>query len=564
MKILKNNWTIAILANIIIFIVIMSLTDVTYESNDDYGIALRIVDGYSSIFLINYYLCKILVPLQAVMAGRNVFVLFQIVSSLCAFIVVSKVILDADKTVWFKIVCMLVIATFSIDHYCMIQYTKTSSFLIAAGLVILVDAVTKKRNIGYIAGGMIFVYLGASLRFINMYVGIGFAAVFMLFWAIYNFKEIKGNGYFERNRLIAYAVIVILLAGTYVMDYCSDNQDVFKDYKVYNSNRSKITDYPVYEHYDQNRAEYEATGISANDVYLIAHWYHDFNGAASIDNLKKINEIYDNSQSGLTSEKISVAVQDFKKSIIDDMHEKSRTGIHIIILLMLAAGGILLFKPKYWLYIIALGFTAVAVYIYLYYGDRTVYRALYIADINPTLWLLYFYQSGLSREDKAAKYAKPVIAVIISVVILSMQSGLYEYCNAKSDAIKGQLMPTEVTEYFNDHPDNFYIFSNGDKELSAYYPAALKMPGKDFEKNMLVFGGWGTTSPYNMDRMGRYGLSNLFGNIIDRENIYIVENRNLDRLTEYFNKWYGNDEKSIIFELVEEFDGYHIYRAKCR
>lgn len=562
MKYFKNNWVIAIVLNVIILVIVMSFTDVTYESNDDYGISLRIVEEYPYIYLINYYLCKGLIALQSVFVGKNVFVLFQIASSFCAFVMVSKVIMDANKDVLFKIVCMVVIATYSVDHYCMIQYTKTSAFLIAAGMVILVDSVIRKRNAGYIAGGLIFVYLGSALRFINIYVGFGFAVVFLFFWVIYNYRDIKKDGYFDKNRLIAYAVIVILLAGTYVMDYGSDHQASVKEYRIYNSNRAKITDYPVYEHYEQNKAEYDAAGISENDLYLIKSWYQDYNGAASIDNLKKINEIYEKSQEGITSEKIIIATQKFKSSIISNIRDRSRTGIHIIILLLISSGMVLLFKPKYWLYILALGMTAIAVYIYLYYGGRTVYRALYIADINPTLWLLYFWHTDMCRNDKIAYYTKPAISIIIALMILLMQSGLYAYCNDKAEAVTGQLMPAKVTAYFDNHSDNFYVFANGDKELSAYYPTALKMPEKGFEKNMLCFGGWGTTSTYMSDRMSKYNLTNLFGDIIDRDNVYVIENHNIQRLTEYFNKWYGCEEKTIIFEPVIEIEGYHIYQTK--
>ena len=123
-------------------------------------------------------------------------------------------------------------------------------------------------------------------------------------------------------------------------------------------------------------------------------------------------------------------------------------------------------------------------------------------------------------------------------------------------------MPDNVTEYFNSHKENLYIFSNGDKELSEFYLTPLRIPEKGFERNMICMGGWGTSSKFNHEKFGQYGLKEMYRDSIDNDRVFIVESRNIDRLTEYYNKWYGDGSYRIEFEFIKEIDGYELYQIK--
>lgn len=90
----KTNWLISLAVNAVILIAILMTTHMVYETNDDFAIASRIVDGYPETTFVNYYLCKIILLLQGMMPHMNAYVLFQIAASFIAFVCFYKIVLD--------------------------------------------------------------------------------------------------------------------------------------------------------------------------------------------------------------------------------------------------------------------------------------------------------------------------------------------------------------------------------------------------------------------------------------------------------------------------------------
>ena len=62
-KLMQNNWIKSLAVNMVILILVLVTTNLMYETNDDYAIAARIADGYPYVNFINYYLCRILIPM---------------------------------------------------------------------------------------------------------------------------------------------------------------------------------------------------------------------------------------------------------------------------------------------------------------------------------------------------------------------------------------------------------------------------------------------------------------------------------------------------------------------
>ena len=64
------------------------------------------------------------------------------------------------------------------------------------------------------------------------------------------------------------------------------------------------------------------------------------------------------------------------------------------------------------------------------------------------------------------------------------------------------------------------------------------------------------------DRLHSYGLSNVFRDIIDNPQVYVIEDKRVDSMEEYFNRWYADPEdgaSAIRYEPVDEVDGYQIW-----
>ena len=80
--------------NAVILAAVLAATHMMYETNDDYAIASRIVDGYPEVNFVNYYLCLILVKIQAAVPSLNAYVIFMILGSYVSFTCILKLIMD--------------------------------------------------------------------------------------------------------------------------------------------------------------------------------------------------------------------------------------------------------------------------------------------------------------------------------------------------------------------------------------------------------------------------------------------------------------------------------------
>ena len=161
---LSNNWIKSIAVNTVILILIMVFTHMCYETNDDYAIASRIADGCPEVLFVSYYLCRLLVSAGALAPALNLYILLQIALGYVSFVVMLKLMLDRNNKVLFTIAASAVIAVFSFDHYCMLQFSKTSIVAALAGFMIIADAVLLKRGAGYYIAGIVLVFAGAAFR----------------------------------------------------------------------------------------------------------------------------------------------------------------------------------------------------------------------------------------------------------------------------------------------------------------------------------------------------------------------------------------------------------------
>ena len=562
----RYNWLIAAGINLVILIAVILCTHMVYETNDDYAIASRIADGYPEVNFVNYYLCRVLIRLQGLMPGINAYVAAQMFCSYVSFTCILKMIMDATDRRWVRIVAVLTIAAFSIDHYCTIQFTKTAALLIVAGLMILADSITRKRHAGYYIIGILLLYIGVAFRIDGLIAAIGFTGLYLLKWLLENRRTVVKEGYFKPARLVLYVVLIALIGGCYGFEHMSYKaniaSDELKTYKEYSILRSAVVDYPLYEYYEDNAAAYEAAGFSENDLNLIDHWYFDYDGAASAENLEKIIEI-DRSHER-PSYTVSQAVKKFLKETKKSVLSLDFTGIHLLILLFLAIWMIVSLKPKHWLYVIATGGLTACMYLALYYMQRPEYRALYIADIGAAMWLLYtMAQSAGDQKDHSQAHGKPlaIIAAVTALAVVLLAVPLYRDCSSMYNKVSKKVMPAELAEYLAENDDCFFVFGTQEKKSSASYITPWRPADTYTDRNCMGTGSWGTMSPYVLSKLASYDMTNPIKDLIDNDHAYYVGNKRIGKLTEYYNKWYGGDNSAIRMDKVANIGGFDIWRV---
>lgn len=560
----RQNLIKSIIINAVILAVMLAVTDMAYETNDDYAIAARLTAGYPYVGFVNYYLCKALIAVQGLVPAVNWYVVLLIAASFAAFTCILHMVFNAGTSRVIRIAASVMTAFFAFDHYSTVQFTKTAALVMTAGMLMLVDCVTEKKKApGYIVS-IILIYLGACIRVDALFAAAGFAGVYGLVWLIQNRSRLISDGYFTFRRIVLYVFILILVCGAYGLDQYSCRINVStpelryaEDYSLY---RSNVVDFPTYEYYEDNVEAYDAIGISENDIYLIDHWIFDYEGAASMENLRNIDSIKRTDDSKLT-----VLIKSAKKCLRETYHGVrglSFTGIHIIYLCALALWLILALKPKHWPYVIGTGLMALALYFALYYMQRPAYRALYVADIGAAVWLLYYLMKNTG--DKAKDSRRGASAVMGVAVILITAMLIVPACKgAESKAAKasGKVMSKTLEEYFLQNGDDLYVWATTEKRQAAVYASPLKAPdGKD--RNVISTGGWGVLSPYMLGRLSEFGIYNPIKDLIDNEHAYYVGNKNIKRLEEYYNKWYGSPDTEIYMDQVDEIDGRKIWAVK--
>ena len=191
--------------------------------------------------------------------------------------------------------------------------------------------------------------------------------------------------------------------------------------------------------------------------------------------------------------------------------------------------------------------------------QRPVYRALYVADLGASIWLLYYLNNNIEPVRRMKARSTFVIAAVILTILLCYP--IQQGCVQKHNHMQTKIMPKQLSNYIEMHEDSLFVFSASEKKFLTEFTEPLKSPGIDCEKNVIGAGSWGTLSPYVLDKMLKYDVSNPISGLIDNDNAYYVGNSNIDNLNEYYNKWYGNEHKTIKLIKISSVEGMTIWKV---
>ena len=555
----KINWIISILINAAIAAAVLLFTHMSYETNDDFAISSRIVDGYPEVYFINYYLCLILTKLQNLMPSLNAFVVSQIAMSFVSFVCILKLVMDNCKERIVIIASVALILFFSIDHYSTIQFTKTAALITTAGALLLIDALIKSRNAFYYILGVLLFLAGSGLRIEGTIVPFGFAGIYAIAWMIENRGRLK---IFLSERKIAISlVMIVIIAGSVALQIASlwanNRTPELKEYTAYNSYRTAIVDYSRLDYYEDQKSEYEKAGFSDFDIKLIRSWIFDYDGAASTDNLKKIIEISDGAdKEGMT---VKTSAKQFLKETKKNVRKITPMGAQLIVLMLLGLWLILAGTWSSRLLVVLAAMATAAMHVMLYYVERPAYRAFYVPIICAAVFMIYAL-SELGELPKWKKAPGIAIALIIAVLVLPVYKDSIKTFHKNEK----RIMSDEFVERLKSDNDTFFVVGTMEKKTNPSYLTPWKAPDTSLDSNCMGGGSWGTKSPYILDKLSAYGIQNPIKDLIDNDNARYVGNKNVKNLTSYYNKWYGKDGRTIQLEQDGEIDGLKVWAVKSK
>ena len=555
-----RNWLISLAINIALIAAVFAVSELTYETNDDIAISAEIAAGYPYVGFVSVYLCRALIAIQNIFPGANIFVYAQLIMSFIAFTVIIRIILERQESVLVTVLAILVTAYFSLDHYGCLQFTKTSALLMTAGLLWVTDAYLYERKVFYFICAFALYFTGVAFRQKGMFPAIAYSAVFMAIWWLTNRKE-----FFKDRKLLPEAglvlLIIVMMIVPYGIDKASDAANAstpeLRAGRLYQQERTQLTDYPFLKYTDQNMHEYEAAGFDENDLSLIDRWFFDYDGVASYENLKTINKI--NAPYVKADKSVFKAFKRAVKYSLESVVARDMNGWHIIFVLLIAVYLLAERRPGAWLYVLGAGALTIALYTVVYYMSRVQYRAIYVSDVNAVFWLLYCAAIGRRAERKTA--GNIVLAVTIAAVLISFPASL-RTINGMYDYNSTLIESPEVTAYLEENPDNFYIIPTVIAGQPQSYLTPLKTPV--FPDNAADTGGWDTMTPYRLKHLRAHGIENPVKDLINNPGVYFLGDFKVKGLTQYFNKWYCRNGEKAEFIRVDEAGDLGVYQVVIR
>lgn len=562
-----KNIIIAFLFNAIVLASYIFVLGVSYESNDDYSLSIIIDNsGYCNFTFINFFLCKFVCLIQTLMPFANWFVLMQIIFSYIAFCILTHLILKTSDHRLIHILFFICVTVFSFDHYSRIQFTKTSALLITTGslFIIYLWINNNKKFIPYLMGAILMI-LGAMYRYQNLILIIGFAGLFIMGYVIINIKNHEKRNWKKRIILLTLIFLLIFL-GAYGIEIISDkinnSTEELKEYMKNDAARSSVSDYQM--NYADCAELCGKLGISETAYNLMQwNWYYDYDGAASANNLialaeyrNKTNRVFD----------ANVIIKYFYKYITENIKQFTRSGVHILILILISAIGMAVLRAKWMVFPFLIGAFSVFCYLYLIFIGRFPYRATYGIDLAATVFLIFSMSFVLTRCRIHKKKRRFEFLLAIVIIITSLFINLY-FCSLYVDVNKNYpYYSDELFEYMDKNKNSLFVFDTRTSgsfimHLSYYNKPLAKLPD-GFCMNMSSFGGWGKESPYDKMILSRFGVDNVFEDIIDKNNVYVVDMNNKLLMEDYLNEYYGEKDFTIYYNSITNINGFDIWNVK--
>ena len=159
---------------------------------------------------------------------------------------------------------------------------------------------------------------------------------------------------------------------------------------------------------------------------------------------------------------------------------------------------------------------------------------------------------------------KTASAILIAVLSLLLIFPIYKDANSTYQRNAKRIMSKEMADFIDSNKDNFYVIASREKKNNASYLTPLKVPDTKSDSNFMGTGSWGTKSPYLFKKMEPYGMKNPIKDLIDNDKAFYMGNKNIDVLTDYYNKWYGKGKKKIRLEQVGEISGIKLWSVKSK
>lgn len=543
---LNNRFNKSIIINFIILIITGIFFGFLYETNDDIFMSM-ISEGNAEndhLIYINIFYGKILKILNNIFPALNWYGIMMYLLTFIGMTILTYIILINVNSKLNIYVAIVFSSVFGIDIFHRMQFTKVSVILMFSGIMLIKLGIeVKKINISIIAS--ILFIIGSMIRFSGIYIVIVFTALIIVSEICYIY--LKENRFIldKSNNIVKFSIVCICLGvcalSFKIIDNRIYNSDIqWREYKEYNEARTSVQDYPI-ANYEQYKKEYNNIGIKEIDLKMLMLWLNSDTEKFNYNTLKDIASI--------EREKSDI-VNILKSCIYRCIHFPLFNNIGGILFLLIIFY-IFLFEKKKVIYILASIIGVGILYFILMYQGRIVYRVEY------GIWICAFITAINSLNTRCKKNINYKLALTITLAIVLL-------LNIKTYQRMEKLKINDKRDNLN---EIIRVVSNNDNNL-YFYSIQILMDDLEcispFEKldlqltdNLISLGGWYVKSKIINETYSKYDIDNTIRALVDKDNSYLVDNRDIELIYEYIKE---NYYENIDYKLEGTIGDCNLYK----
>ena len=549
---LRGNLFVCLLINLLFLAAVLLIMRPVFDSNDDINIAFfinlaRPVQDPHLLF-INTIVGWVGAALYRMTNMVPWYAVLQYFGLVCAFTGMTWAIQKLFSRWSALTLSMFLLLFFAADAYTSVQFTKTAGVCGAAGLFLVVFAMTRKHvHRGALLLGSLITLYGYLYRDREVYVMLALWCVMGAGLLLQIGEEKPGR---RLRRVEAYfgslALVCVLCAAAWGVNKISYSMsEEASAYKELNDIRSDIMDYG-FPPYEENKELYDSLKITRNAWQLFSGWNFYDPEVFPLDAQKKI----------LDAQKHKELNMELVRGFFDKYPYKWFENPMFYCFLVMAALVIVFGKRKWQVFVtVVMELAAItAVFFIMYWNGR--YN---LERVDSPIWLCacLIFAFFLDRDRFVVDGR---CAAVLILIVLALNQNTWNKSwrhNTKKKENKMTRDANLVAQTSRDS-EHLYLSKVGLYTLStAYSPLSLVPIGAG--ANTCALGGWPAGSPSYTAVLKQYGVENPYRDSINNDKVYWIDNH-IDWTISYLHEYYDDqvqakqigtfDEKYAMYQLV--------------
>lgn len=507
---------IPVVATLFAVLALYSFLPPIYYANDDAMLRDLLSGAFTgspsnkTVYL-NQPLASLLCLLYQVLPALPWFDLFQIavlVSSFMLLLGKAVALCKKEKEVaWVTVLFLLVFVFLYAPILILPTYTVTAAVAGATGILLLflqkrepAESVTKRLILP-----IIYLVLCYWLRGQVFYMMLPFWGLAGLYLLLQEKDKLAWKKYVPGILIFAGIILFSMLFGKLV--YWNDD---WKSYEAYNLVRTELYDYKGVSMREDELAQYEAHGFSAETMKLYASYNYLLAKEKDLSALEEILSL---------QPEHSLSLRELAYVYVDRLLRQTTDFPYSLLVLLLYLLLALDFRKqqkwKHLLCLLAAGIVRTGLWCYLIYRGRCPARvtiSLYLCELALLAGIFVFEQS---KQRKNRIGCALVILALLFGGTYSLKPSYEEYQKQKSSIDQYDM----VYCYMNAHPDWLFIL-----DANSFAPIGQPVfSGQSYGySNRLYASGWMAHSPLYKEKLMQYGTADLREALLACDKVYFI------------------------------------------